>query len=130
MTPNIKYKMPDMVEWRKNRYARFNAKIDALREHPKYEWLRKYADDAMVYNEGGGYFMIKAEDFIDRIETMEVAFIQDWLDGKNGLKRDEYNAWLSLQEEHEVSLESKLSDAVERSACAYEKDEPLDKELS
>ena len=92
-----KGKMPDMREWRRNRYGRFNAKIDALRDHPKYEWLRKYADDAMVWNEGFGFLMIKGEDFIDRIETMEIAFIRDWLDGKNELKRDEYDAWLSFQ---------------------------------
>ena len=88
-------KMPDMREWRKRRYARFNEKIDALNDHPKYSWLRKYADDAMVYNEGGGYLMIKAEDFIDRIETMDVKFIRDWLDGKNELKRNEYETWCS-----------------------------------
>ena len=93
----MKGKMPDMREWRKSRYACFNAKIDALRDHPKYEWLRKYADEAMVWNEGYGLLMIKGEDFIARIETMEVSFIREWLDGKNELKRDEYNAWLSSQ---------------------------------
>lgn len=88
-----------MIEWRKNRYARFNAKIDALRDHPKYEWLRKYADEAMTWNEGFGILMVKAEDFIERIETMDVSFIREWLDGKNELKRDEYNGWLSSRKE-------------------------------
>lgn len=90
-----------MREWRKNRYAGFNAKIDALRDHPKYEWLRKYADEAMTWNEGFGILMIKAEDFIDRIETMELDFIREWLDCKNMLKRDEYNVWLSSRKEEE-----------------------------
>lgn len=87
-------KMPDMKEWREKRYAHFNAKIDALRDHPKYESLRKYADEAMRWNECFGFLMIKGEDFIDRIETMEITFIREWLDGKNELRRDEYDVWL------------------------------------
>lgn len=93
-----KGKMPDMREGYKTRYAQFNAKIDALRDHPKYEWLREYANEARVRNEGGyGILAIYAADFIDRIETMDIAFIREWLDGKNELNRDEYNAWLLSQ---------------------------------
>lgn len=73
-------------EWRAERYKQFNEKIDYFKEHPEYSWLRKYADDAIYYNEGSGYFMIKAADFIDRIESMPLEYIKDWLDGKNHLE--------------------------------------------
>ena len=33
-----------------------------------------------------GYLMIKAEDFIKRIEEMPLDYIRDWLDGKNQLE--------------------------------------------
>ena len=80
-------------EWRKSRYKVFNEKIDSFKTHPKYSWLRKYADDAMFYNEGSGYWMIQAEDFIKRIETMSVEFIRMWLEGKNSLKWDEWESF-------------------------------------
>lgn len=76
----------DVDEWRRNRYALFNEKIDHFKDHPKYGWLRQYADEAMHYNEGFGYYMIKAEDFIKRIEKMPLEYIRDWLDGKNQLE--------------------------------------------
>lgn len=79
----------DKRAWREKRYKLFNEKIDSLKDHEKYEWLRKYANDAMYANEGGGYEMIKAEDFIKRIEEMPVPYIRDWLDGKNKLERKE-----------------------------------------
>lgn len=75
-----------MEEWRKNRYAVFNAKIDAMKDHPKYPTLRKNADNAIAYNEGGGFTMITAADFIKRIEAADVETIRDWLDGKNHLE--------------------------------------------
>lgn len=78
--------MPDINEWRKNRYALFNAKIDHFKGHPRYEWLRKYADDALNWNENFGLLQIKAEDFIKRIEQMPLEYIHDWLDGKNQLE--------------------------------------------
>lgn len=74
------------AEWRKNRYALFNSKIDHFKNHPKYGWLRQYADEAMGWNEGFGYHAIKAEDFIERIEKMPLEYIRDWLDGKNQLE--------------------------------------------
>lgn len=73
-------------EWRKKRYKCFNAKIDTFQNHPKYRWLRKYADAAIAWNECSGLLMIKAEDFIRRIEKMPLNYIQDWLDGKNQLE--------------------------------------------
>ena len=68
--------------WRKNRYRVFNEKIDAFKDHPRYPSLRKQADDAMVYNEGGGFTMITAADFIQRIEENPVENIRKWLDGE------------------------------------------------
>lgn len=75
-----------MNEWRKNRYKLFNEKIDSFKEHNKYIWLRKYADEAIKWNEMSGYLMIKAEDFIKRIEKMPLEYIRGWLDGNNQLE--------------------------------------------
>lgn len=111
---NKKSKIPNMSVWQKNRYARFNAKIDALHEHPKYTWLRNYADEAMIWNEGYGLLMIKGEDFIDRIETMDIAFIEDWLNGKNGLKREEYKVWLSSQKGVREITEQNIEQVVQQ----------------
>lgn len=73
-------------EWREKRYKLFNEKIDSFKGHEKYSWLRKYADDALKWNEMSGYLMIKAEDFIERIEKMPLDYIENWLDGKNQLE--------------------------------------------
>ena len=73
-------------EWAAVRYKEFEEKIESLKDHEKYPWLRKYANDARRCNEGWGYFMIKAEDFIKRIEQAPVEYIRDWLDGKNQLE--------------------------------------------
>lgn len=78
--------IPDYNEWRKNRYRIFNEKISHFKDHPRYEWLRKYANDAMNANESCGYLQIKGEDFIKRIEKMPLDYIKDWLDGKNKLE--------------------------------------------
>ena len=79
-------KMPSRAEWEKNRYRLFNEKINSFSDHPKYGWLRKFADDAINYNDGVGFYQIKAEDFIHRIEKMPLEYIRDWLDGKNQLE--------------------------------------------
>lgn len=78
--------MTNIEEWRSKRYKLFNEKINHFKEHPKYEWLRQYANDAMTWNEMSGYLMIKAADFIERIEKMPIDYIADWLDGKNKLE--------------------------------------------
>lgn len=83
----MKAKVQDRNEWAKQRYKLFNEKIDSFKEHKAYSsWLRKYADDAIKWNEMSGYLMIKAEDFIKRIEKMPLEYIRDWLDGKNQLE--------------------------------------------
>ena len=81
-----KTKMPSRREWAEKRYRIFNEKIDSFKGHEKYSWLRKYADEAIVYNEGSGFLMIKAEDFIERIEKMPLDYIKGWLDGENELE--------------------------------------------
>ena len=48
--------------------------------------VRQYADDAIRWNEMSGYLMIKASDFIKRIEKMPISYIGEWLDGKNQLE--------------------------------------------
>lgn len=65
---------------------KFNNKIDSFKEHPKYEWLRKYADDALRWNTMCGFYQIKAEDFIERIIAASTEYIEDWLNGKNQLE--------------------------------------------
>ncbi len=77
---------PALDEWRANRYALFNSKIDHFKDHPRYEWLRQFSDEAIFYNEGSGYYAIKAESFIERIEQMPLDYIRDWLDRKNQLE--------------------------------------------
>lgn len=73
-------------DWERNRYKTFNEKIDHFQNHAKYPWLRQYANEAIHWNSGFGYYQIKAEDFINRIESMPLDYIQDWLDGKNKLE--------------------------------------------
>lgn len=70
------------------RFNLFNAKIDYFKEHPKYEWLRKFADEAIDWYDGyaNRILQIKAEDFVERIEKMPFDYIEDWLDGKNQLE--------------------------------------------
>ena len=80
-------KVRNYQEWVKTRYALFNTKINSFADHPKNSWLRQYADEAIQWNENFGILQIKAEDFIDRIETMPLDYIRDWLDGKNQLER-------------------------------------------
>lgn len=83
----MKSKSMDRNEWAKQRYKLFNEKIDSFKEHKAYSlWLRQYADNAIKWNEMSGYLMIKAEDFIKRIEKMPLEYIKDWLDGKNQLE--------------------------------------------
>lgn len=67
-------------EWRKNRYRVFNEKIDALKDHPKYPWLRAEADKAMRMNEGAGWDAIAGETFIEQIEKSPIEVIREWLD--------------------------------------------------
>lgn len=98
---------PDRKEWREKRYALFNKKIDSLKDHPEYEKLRKQADDAIRYNEGFGYSAIQAAEVIKRIEEMDIAFIREWLEGKNGLKWDEYKDWSKY---HQPTKKEELSE--------------------
>ena len=64
----------------------FNSKIDNFKNHPKYQWLRQYADDALRFHTGFGSYAIKAIDFMDRIIQKPLDYIQDWLDNKNNLE--------------------------------------------
>lgn len=70
----------------KDRYQMFNKKIDSFKNRADYKWLRQYADEAIKWNEMTGYFQIKAEDFIRRIEKMPLSYIENWLNGKNKLE--------------------------------------------
>jgi hypothetical protein len=77
---------PNHSEWTEERYKDFNLRIDHLKNHSKYEWLREYADDAIKWNECAGHLMIKATDFIERIEKMPLDYIEGWLNGENQLE--------------------------------------------
>lgn len=70
------------------KFTCFNEKIDSFKDHKKYQWLRKYADDAMYWYDSysNRILQIKAEDFVERIEKMPLDYIRDWLDGKNQLE--------------------------------------------
>lgn len=89
----------------------FNNKINTFSNHPKFNWLRKYANDAIdnFDNFANRLQQIKAEDFVERIISMPLSYIQDWLDDKNQLewrKQDERylqaleGCFLKLQEQH------------------------------
>lgn len=93
----MKAAMPDYKKWREKRYKLFNEKINHFKDHPKYEWLRKYADDAMNANEGFGYMAIKGADFIMRIERMPLWYIEQWLNDKNDLS---WNGNLKIFDTH------------------------------
>lgn len=70
----------------KKRIKAFNEKINSLKNHKKYDWLRKYADDALKWDTMCGFYQIKAEDFINRIIAMPIYYIEAWLNGKNNLE--------------------------------------------
>lgn len=63
----------------------FNKKVDSFCKHPKYEMLRHSADEALRYHTGYGLDAIHAADFMDRIVTMPLSYIEAWLNGENGL---------------------------------------------
>ena len=64
----------------------FNDKINAFKNHSKYNWLREYSDTAIANHTGAGFLQIRAADFMDRIIAMPINYIEDWLDGKNELQ--------------------------------------------
>jgi hypothetical protein len=65
---------------------KFNDKIEYFKNHPRYEWLRNYSNEALNYHTQYGYLAIKAIDFMDRIIAKPLEYIQDWLEGKNNLE--------------------------------------------
>jgi hypothetical protein len=65
---------------------KFNEKINYFKNHPKYEWLRKYSNEALNYHTQFGALQIKAIDFMDRIIAKPLDYIRDWLDNKNNLE--------------------------------------------
>lgn len=116
-----KVSMPSYDEWRKTRYKLFNDKIDSFKNHPKYNWLRRYADDAMSANEDFGYRQIAGADFIDRIESMPSDYIKDWLDNKNQLEWRECDrqmltaikgGWVHLIEKYPNHKISRISNSA------------------
>lgn len=79
---------------REKRINLFNQKIDYFVQHSKYEWLRKYSDEALHWDTCAGFYQIKAADFIDRIINASIDYIRDWLDGKNNLE------WAGINKEN------------------------------
>ena len=78
-----------------SRFKVFTEKIDALKSHKKYKWLKAYADNAICGSLGNnGIVALAAKEFIRRIEEMPLDYIRGWLDGRNDLewkeRRDEY----------------------------------------
>lgn len=85
----------------------FNRKIDHFKFHPKYEVLRKSADNALRYHTGYGLDAIHAGDFMDRIVKMPLPYIEAWLNGENGL------LWRDPKSGHNYDDES-IGDALNR----------------
>lgn len=71
----------------------FNDKIDYFSNHPKYKQLRRMADDSITWNTMCGLHQIMAEDFIKRIIAAPLSYIEDWLNGENGLEWDGINSY-------------------------------------
>lgn len=65
---------------------KFNDKINQFKDHPKFKWLRDYADSSLIYHTSVGWLEIKAVDFMDRIIAKPIEYIQDWIDDKNNLE--------------------------------------------
>ena len=84
----------------------FNEKIEYFKNHPKYKWLRKYADDALTWDTMCGFYQIKAEDFIDRIISASLNYIEDWLNGKNQLE------WSGIENQQEIVIYSEILEKV------------------
>ena len=64
----------------------FDRKIEHFKGHKNYPKLRESADGALINHTGYGLDAIRAQDFMDRIVKMPLSYIQDWMDGKNGLE--------------------------------------------
>ena len=63
----------------------FDNKIEEMKYHEKYRWLKAQADKAKQMFDSFGLDRIRGEDFIERIAAMPLDYISDWLDGKNQL---------------------------------------------
>lgn len=64
----------------------FKHKVEKLKEHPKYNDLKKQSEKTITFNCFCGIEAIKAHDFMERIITLPTTYIRDWLDGKNQLE--------------------------------------------
>lgn len=91
----------------------FNRKIDHFSQHPKYETLRKSADDALRYHTGYGIDAIHAGDFMDRIVKMPIPYIEAWLNGENAL------LWRDPKTGYDYDSES-VGDALNRQRWSIE----------
>lgn len=76
---------------------RFNEKIDHFKDHPKYSTLRESANGAIKCHTGYGLDAIHAQDFMDRIVKMPIAYILAWLNGENQLE------WIDQQTKEDYS---------------------------
>ena len=95
-------RMPNMREWREGRYRAFNEKINAFKDRPDFELFRKKADDEILRNEGGGWSMIAAADFIKRIEDNPIENIRMWLDGKAELFHVDSPEYVDWREKDDI----------------------------
>lgn len=89
---------------------RFNEKIDCFKNHPKYAQLRKSADEAIRWHTCFGLDAIHAQDFMDRIIKMPLAYIEDWLNNKNAL---DWIDKLTHKNYDEVSLADALNQHIQ-----------------
>lgn len=64
----------------------FQRKIEVFKNHSKYDWLKKQADEAIIHNTYCGIESIIANDFMKRIITLPRAHITEWLNGSNELE--------------------------------------------
>lgn len=87
--------------------AVFNGKVEHFKDHPQYSTLRKNADWCIINHKGYGWDAIKAADFMDRIICMPFEYIEEYMNGKNGLE------WTNKETGERYDAEQRYPDSNE-----------------
>ncbi len=73
-------------EFWKSRFKCIDSKVEALKDHPKYEMFRRGIEKLKSNYKHGPYLdQARYEDMVARFEQAPAPLIAEWLDGKNDL---------------------------------------------